>query len=71
MNSSLFICERLIFFNDIISSLIQEVGYRLLDCPINFSSLFDKINSMIIIEQNNFNIFSIDGILKAFYLLVY
>lgn len=66
MNSSLFICERFIFFNDIISSLIQEVGYHLLDCPINFSSLFDKIDSMIVIEQNNFNIFSIDGILKSF-----
>lgn len=66
MNSSLFICERLIFFNNAVSSLIQEIGFRLLDCPINFSSLFDKINSIIVIEQNNFNIFSIDGILKSF-----
>lgn len=66
MNSSLFICERLIFFNHTISSLIQSIGNDLLGTTINFSSLFDKINSIIVIEQNNFNLFSIDGILKSF-----
>lgn len=66
MNSSLFLCERMLFFNNSISSVIQEIGQNLLDCPITFSSLFDKIESIIVIEQNNFNLFSIDGILKSF-----
>jgi hypothetical protein len=66
MNSSLWICERLIFFNDTICSLIQGIGNDLFDCSISFSGLFEKINSMIVIEQSNFNIFSIDGILKSF-----
>lgn len=66
MNSSLFICERLIFFNYTISSLIQSVGSDLFGTSINFTSLFNKINSIIVIEQSNFNLFSIDGILKSF-----
>lgn len=66
MNSSLWICERMIFFNDAVCSLIQSVGEDLFKCSIDFSGLFNKINSMIVIEQNNFNIFSIDGILKSF-----
>lgn len=66
MNCSLFICERLIFFNDIISSFIREIGGNLFGSSISFSSLFDKINSMIVIEETNFNLFSIDGILKSF-----
>lgn len=66
MNCSFFICERLIFFNYTLSSLIQSVGTDLLGYSINFSSLFNKINSIIVIEQNNFNLFSIDGILKSF-----
>lgn len=66
MNSSLFICERMIFFNDTICSLIQSVGRDLFGESITFSSLFGRINSMIVIEENNFNIFSIDGILKSF-----
>lgn len=66
MNCSLFICERLIFFTNMLSSLIQSVGNDIFGYSINFSSLFYKINSLIVIEQNNFNIFSIDGILKSF-----
>lgn len=66
MNSSLWICEMFIFFNHSISSLIQSIGNDLFDCSINFSSLFNKINSMIVIEETNFNLFSIDGILKSF-----
>lgn len=66
MNGSLFLCERILFFNHILSSLVQEIGEHLLDVSISFSSLFLKIQSIISIEQNNFNLFSIDGILKSF-----
>ncbi|MBO5479236.1 MAG: hypothetical protein J6A04_06075 [Clostridia bacterium] len=66
MNCSLFICERLIFFNDIICSFIREIGGNLFGSSISFSNLFDKINSIIVVEETNFNLFSIDGILKSF-----
>lgn len=66
MNCSLFLCERLLFFNNTLSSLVQSVGSDLFGTSISFSGLFHKINSLIVIEQNNFNIFSIDGILKSF-----
>ncbi len=66
MNSCFFICERLLFFNHTIGSLIQSIGHDLFGESITFSNLFTRINSMIVIEQTNFNIFSIDGILKSF-----
>ncbi len=66
MNTSFFICERIIFFSSIIGSLIQDLGLHLFSTTISFSNLFDKIQSIIIIEQNSFNLFSIDGILKSF-----
>lgn len=66
MNSSIFLCERILFFNSSFSLLIQEIGENFINIPITFSSLFDKIHTIISIEQNNFNLFSIDGILKSF-----
>lgn len=66
MNSSLLICKQLIFFNHTISSLVQSIGQNLFGNPITFSGLFDKISQIIVIEQTNFNLFSIDGILKSF-----
>lgn len=65
MNSSIFICDRLIFFTSCISSSIQDVGKNLFGLNINFSTLVDKLNIMIKIEENSFTIFSIDGLLKS------
>lgn len=65
MNSAFFICEQLIFFNSAISSAIISIGEDLLDVSISFSSLVENLNSIIYIEENSLNIFSIDGILKS------
>ena len=65
MNSSIFICEQLIFFTSCISSSIRELGNSLFGTSIGFHSLVDKLNMMIKIEENSFTIFSIDGLLKS------
>lgn len=65
MNSSFFLCEQLLSFNSLISSMIREVGESLFGTSICFSSLIDKLNSIIRIEQSSLNLFSIDGILKS------
>ncbi len=66
INYSYFICEQLIYFNDLISSSILQVGKNIFNENINFSSLIENINYIIQSENNNFNIFSIDGLLKSF-----
>lgn len=65
MNSAFFICTQLLFLNSAISSAIREVGENLFHTNICFSSLIEKLNSIIHIEEANLNIFSIDGILKS------
>lgn len=65
MNSSIFICEQLIFITSSISSAIRELGNNLFGSTISFSTLVDKLNMMIQIEENSFTIFSIDGLLKS------
>lgn len=65
MNSSIFICEQLIFFTSCLSSSVQELGNNLFSTTISFSNLVNKLNCMIQIEENSFTIFSIDGLLKS------
>ena len=66
MNSSLFICEKILFFNFQISLAIRNLGEELFHTQISFSNLLKLLNSIIFIEENSLNIFSIDGILKSF-----
>lgn len=65
MNSSMFICEQIVFFTSCISSSIQELGRNIFGTTLSFSNLVDKLNSIIKIEENSFTIFSIDGLLKS------
>lgn len=65
MNCSFFICEQMINFNNLISLSIREVGKNLLNCDICFSKLIDISDSIILLEENKSNIFSIDGIIKT------
>lgn len=65
MNSSFFICEQIISIIYIISSSICALGEDLFSVSISFSSLIQKINNAIYIEQSNINLFSIDGIMKT------
>lgn len=66
INFSYYICEQLIYFNDLLSSSILQIGKYIFNININFSSLIEKINIIIQTENNNFNIFSIEGLLKGF-----
>ena len=66
INSSYFICEKFIEINNLISSSILETGQLIFNKSISFSSLIQNLNSIISINENNFNLFSFDGILKSF-----
>lgn len=66
MNFSLFICEQIININSLISLSIREIGEILFNTNINFSELINKLNSVISFEYSNFNLFSLDGIMKSF-----
>lgn len=65
MNSSFFICEQLININSLVSTSIRDVGSNFLDVDICFSKLINISDSIISIEENSSNVFSIDGIIKT------
>lgn len=64
MNGSFFICEQIISIVSIISSAICSLGEDLFNTSISFSSLIEKLNTVIYIEEANINLFSVDGIIK-------
>ena len=66
MNSSYFICEKIIELNYLISDSICEVGKNIFNTDISFSNLIQKLDSLIVIGNNSFDIFSVDGIIKSF-----
>lgn len=66
INCSYFICEKILSINYLISSSICEVGKNIFNMDISFSNLLLELNSIISIEQNTFNIFSVDGLIKSF-----
>lgn len=65
MNSSFFICEKVLSLNFNISLAIRQIGEDLLNKDISFSSLITQLNSSIYINSN-INIFSVDGMAKGF-----
>ena len=66
INYSYFICEKIISINYFLSSSICEIGNNYFNTEISFSNLILKLNSIINIEGNSFDIFSLDGIIKSF-----
>ena len=66
MNSSYFICEQIISLNSNVSLSIRQIGENIFKKDICFNSLIIELNKIIYIEGNNFNIFSLDGLLKSF-----
>ena len=66
MNFCFFFCEQIINIVWLISSAIRNLGENLFNKSICFSSLIDNLNSVISIEKDEFNIFSIDGLIKGF-----
>lgn len=65
MNASFFLCEQLININYLISSAIRDIGSSFLDVDICFSNLVKILNSIVSIEEETQNFFSIDGIIKT------
>lgn len=63
---SYFICEQILQVNYYLSGSIIEIGSSLLHTPISFENFITNINELIQIEESNFSIFSVDGILKGF-----
>lgn len=65
MNSSFFLCEQIISLNSFVSTAIRDSCSNILDTSICFSKLIDISSSIIQIESNTSNVFSIDGIIKT------
>ena len=63
---SYFICEQILQINYYISGSILDMGSSLLHKSISFENFIQDLNQLIQIEENEFSIFSIDGILKGF-----
>ena len=63
---SYFICEQILQISYYISGSILEIGSSLLHKSISFENLIQNLNELIQIEETEFSIFSIDGILKGF-----
>ncbi|MFR0823588.1 MAG: hypothetical protein ACLU84_03915 [Clostridia bacterium] len=66
INGSYFICEQILSINHLLSSAITDVGKILFQKEISFNQFILTLNSIISIEKDTFNIFSIDGLIKGF-----
>lgn len=64
MNSSFWICEKMIDFTKLISDIICEIGHLVTGFQISFSGLISNINSVLYLNSENFSILSFYGILK-------
>lgn len=66
LNFSPFICELLIELISNISTAIRNIGEVLFNKEICFSSLIQQLNNVITLNSADFNIFSLNGLLKGF-----
>lgn len=65
MNYSYFICENIIFINSSVCTSIRALGEYIFNKNICFSELINDLNSIVTINSNSLNIFSIDGMIKT------
>ena len=65
MNFSLFICNEIIYINTLFSSSIRIIGENIYDITISFSTLINKLNSIITFNSDSLDIFTLDGIIKS------
>lgn len=66
MNSSLWICSEIIKIVYLITNSMVQISINLFDSEISFSTFIDNINKCIYSDNNVFNLFSFDGIIKSF-----
>lgn len=66
MNCSFFICQQVLQLNSFISEAIQSLGFSLFGHEISFSELIKELNKVISVGEEDFTIFSFDGLMKSF-----
>ena len=66
VNCSYFICEQILYINNLISSSFCEIGEIFTNKEISFKTLVAELNTVISLENSSIDIFSVDGILKSF-----
>ena len=66
MNFSPFFCSIILDFVSMVSLAIRNIGEVLFNKNICFSTLIQEINSVITVDNSSINLFSLDGIIKAF-----
>ena len=66
MNSSLWICLEIINIISVITDGISYISQNLFGIQISFSNFIDNINKNLYIQNEAFNVFSIDGIIKSY-----
>lgn len=66
VNFSYFFIDQILSISFLISSSIQEIGKNVVNSDISFSQLIIYINKNLSIDNNSFNVFSFDGIIKSF-----
>lgn len=66
MNSSFWICQQIINIISIITDGISYISFNLFNSEISFSKFIDNLNKCIYLSDNEFDVFSFDGIIKSF-----
>lgn len=65
INFSSFICEKILGINNLITEAICELGQKVSGQEISFNNLIEK--SIYINTSEDFNLFSLNGILESFF----
>ena len=65
MNSSYFIVEQVLSLNFNFSLSIRKLGEEIFGKNVCFSNLISNINSSITLENNSYNVFTLDGIITG------
>ena len=65
MNCSFFIIEQILNLNFSVTELIRGLGEDLFNKNICFETLISEINGNLSINENDLNIFTIDGLIKG------
>lgn len=66
MNSSIWICEEIIYFISLITSTLSDISHNLFGYEICFSNFIENLNKIIYLNNSTFDFFSFDGIIKSF-----
>lgn len=66
MNFSPFICSMILDLVSMVSLAIRNIGEVLFNKNICFTTLIQEINSVVSVDNSSLNLFSLDGLIKAF-----